>query len=414
MDEKRVRIVEVLYKTRNKLEGEFIAGYLRFVGMFVYQETGIPRTEYKKVYFDKFIDCREICVITKEYKNVNKEYFIELLKEVNSKIANSNIERDSLNKLVKIYVCHNLFIMSRIMRNSINERGILEKACRNYLEAYKEILKVEDERIEDYLEFAKFYCIGKINKVYKNIVGDFDLAFQTSELIEEMNDLLKRYDDFYKIYILEGSLCEVDKLYCNRAIYFYQKCIETMKDINEQVLSFVYYRTGILLQKQNGKKANSYYKQSRKCDASNFKAVYRIAIYVLKIEKDYETARKTFQEIIQIILDLNRDSEKISKDDCYDNFNFEEFLYYYKACREIGIINVRDFLNYDEGKAFFEEADKVFSKIKMRSDFIKQVFGKNDDLNYFEVMSKDIDNDKNRSDIRELERIIEIGTREEI
>lgn len=50
----------------------------------------------------------------------------------------------------------------------------------------------------------------------------------------------------------------------------------------------------------------------------------------------------------------------------------------------------------------------------MRSDFIKQVFGKNDDLNYFEVMSKDIDNDKNRSDIRELERIIEIGTREEI
>ena len=83
----------------------------------------------------------------------------------------------------------------------MDEIEMLRKACDNYINAYREIqdLKSENNEINDYVQYAKYYCAEKINKICGRVLGEFDLEFQTKDLLEEMDTLISEYDDFYNI-----------------------------------------------------------------------------------------------------------------------------------------------------------------------------------------------------------------------
>lgn len=412
MAEKKTRIVKVTYKTRNRLEGEFIAGYLRFIGIFVSQRTGRYRQTISEGEFDACIECEELETLNRQIeKSSEEENECILLKEVNKIISNDPKERIILDKLVDIYVQEKLLIMSYITHNYMDEIDMLRKTCDNYINAYREIrdLKSENNAVNDYVQYAKYYCAEKINKIYGRVLGEFDLEFQTKGLLEEMDALINEYDDFYNIYVLQGLLCNIDIVYRNRTPAYFEKAIEQMESKNVEVLSFVYYREGLFFQRiqKNEKYAHSFFKKAEASVDNNYRALYKVAIYKEKVEKQYKTAEEMFERVLRNIEKLNQDEE--NEDNVrYENFNLEELLYYYKTYREIGIINVRFLEKYEEGKKNFEKADQIFVRIKQGTYFIKKLFGNEGCKKYCDAMTRKINIYQNKNDINELERIISL------
>ncbi len=412
MAEKKTRIVKVTYKTRNRLEGEFIAGYLRFIGMFVSQRTGRYRNKISEAEFDACIEYEELEKLNGEMEKVSEEENeCILLNAVNKIISNDLEERVILDKLVNIYVQEKLLIMSYITHNYMDEIEMLRKTCDNYISAYREIrdLKSENNETNDYVQYAKYYCAEKINKIYGRVLGEFDLEFQTKDLLEEMDALINEYDNFYNIYVLQGLLCNIDIVYRNRTPDYFEKAIERMESKNVEVLSFVYYREGLFFQRvqKNEEYAYNFFKKAEESVDNNYRALYKVAIYKEKVEKQYKIAQEMFERLLRNIEKLNQDEE--DKDNVhYENFNLEELLYYYKTCREIGIINVRFFERYEEGKKRFEEADQIFERIKQGTNFIKKLFGNEYYQEYCDAMMWKINIFQNKNDIKELKRIISL------
>lgn len=412
MAEKKTRIVKVTYKTRNRLEGEFIAGYLRFIGIFVSQRTGRYREKISKGEFDICIEYEKLETLNIETEKASEEKKESiLLREVNRIISNDSKEGIILDKLVDIYVQEKLLIMSYITHNYMDEIEMLRKACDNYINAYNKIrdLKSENNGSNDYVQYAKYYCAEKINKIYGRILGEFDLEFQTKDLLEEMDALINEYEDFYNIYVLQGLLCNIDIVYRNRTPAYFEKAIEQMESKNIEVLSFVYYREGLFFQRiqKNEKYAHIFFKKAEASVDNNYRALYKVAIYKEKVEKQYKTAEEMFERVLRNIEKLNQDGEN-EDNVCYENFNLEELLYYYKTRREIGIIDVRFFKKYEEGKKNFEEAEQIFERIKQGTDFIKKLFGNECYKKYCDAMMRKINIYQNKNDINELERIISL------
>lgn len=404
--EKRVgmlakRIIKLSYKVQNKFEAEFIAGYFRFMGVMVaqeiYHDDAIQKEDSEK--YDDHVIFEEI----PEYRPNNNYYDYDKGKQVfltqwinNYVLGNSNF----LNQIGKIFVDEHIMQVSCIRHDYSDQIEWLKETCKYYINAYKKVSKIDKKGIGknllSYSKYAELYCKEKINKLFQLTLGGADLKYGTKDLINEMEELLVRDPNFYNIYVLQGLATNLDLRYYKDTPEYLLKCVDKLKDRNDEILSFVYYRIGLSYQKKqyNDTVAFKYYKNAAECCNKNYKAFYRLGIYDLKILQDEQKAEEDFKKALDILNEMNEES-----------FNYlkpEEVLYYYKLCREIGIISVRFKENKREALKYFELVNDVYNSFGRQNIYMQKMF-KGENIRFCDAMKNNrLDIVTNESDIRVL------------
>lgn len=394
------RIIKLSYKVQNKFEAEFIAGYFRFIGVMVAQEIyhtdSIQKEDSEKyddhVIFEQIPEYRS----NNNYYDHDKEKQIFLIQWINENVFENN---DFLDQIGQIFVDEYIMQVSCIRHDYPTQITWIQKICDKYINAYEKILKINEKGMDEalllYGKYAKLYCKEKINKLFQLVFGEMGLKYDTRELIYEMEKILEENQDFYNIYVLQGLTTNLDARYCRDTPEYLLKCINKLKDTNNEVLSFVYYRIGLSYQRKqdNDNEAFKYYQYAAESCKKNYKAFYRLGIYDLKLLKNDKKAEKHFKKALDILDEMNKSSWEYLKP--------EEFLYYYKLCREIGIINVRFKENKNEALRYFGLAKNIYESMSQKNIYMKKMF-KNDNNIFCNMIKSDIDIETNESDIRVL------------
>lgn len=389
------RIIKLSYKVQNKFEAEFIAGYFRFIGVMVsqeiYHDDSIQKEDSEK--YDDHIIFEEIPrnQVNNDFDEEDKEKQKFLIRWINEKVFENN---NFLDQIGQIFVDENIMQVSCIRHDYPTQITWIQKICDNYMKAEEEISKI-NKQLLTYSKYAKLYCKEKINKLFQLVFGGMSLKYDTRELVSEMEKVLEENQDFYNIYVLQGLTTNLDSLYCRDTPEYLLKCINKLKDKNNEVLSFVYYRIGLSYQmrQDNDDEAFKYYQYAAESCKKNYKAFYRLGIYDLKLLRNDEKALEHFKKALDILDEMNENSLEYLKP--------EEFLYYYKLCREIGIINVRFKGNKREALKYFELARKIYNSMGEENIYMKKMF-KNDNNIFCNMIKNDIDIETNESDIRVL------------
>lgn len=394
------RIIKLSYKVQNKFEAEFIAGYFRFMGVMVTQE----------IYHDDLIqkedsekyDDHVIFEHIPEYQPKNnycehdKEKQIYLTQWINKNVFGNN---DFLDQIGRIFVDEHIMQVSCIRHDYPTQIAWIQKVCEYYMNAYEKMLKIDENKVDkellSYGKYAKLYCKEKINKLFQLVFGSVNLEYNTKELVYEMEDVLAENLDFYNIYVLQGLATNLDIRYYRDTPEYLLRCIDKLKDRNNEILSFVYYRIGLSYQikQDDDTTAFKYYKDAAECCNKNYRAFYRLGIYDLKILQDEQKAEEDFKKALDILNEMNEGSFSYLKP--------EEVLYYYKLCREIGIIYVRFKENKKEALKYFELANDVYNSLGAQNIYMKKMF-KGENIRLCDTIRNNIDIVTNESDIRIL------------
>ena len=212
-----------------------------------------------------------------------------------------------------------------------------------------------------------------------------------------MEEILEENQDFYNIHVLQGLATNLDSRYYRDTPEHLLKCVEKLKDRNKEVLSFVYYRIGLSYQMKQDKdtEALKYYQYAAECCDKNYKAFYKLGIYDLKFEQNYKKAEEDFKRALSILDEMNEHK--------FDYLKPEEFLYYYKLYREIGIIYTK-FEENKKNKAlkYFQKANNIYNIMSEKNIYIKKMFGDEYNNVCCEAIKNNVNIETNESDIKIL------------
>lgn len=379
----RIRTVEIIYKVSNKLPGEYIAGFLRFIGLFVTQKVEVEEEkrscDSKENKYDIHIDLNHsfdtddfVFDIDKNSSLKEKTCYKFLIKIIHDFISGE--ENGLLTEIASIYVKYQILRTSYKRHNYLENTELMQSIIPSYMEAYKELQclasNYRKNAFYEHVEYAKLYCAEKINKLYENVIGKHCLHFDTRQLVEEMEQLHKQYPDFYNLCALQALSVNSDIQYVYDTPLYLEECIKNVEGQNSEIVSYLYYRLGLYFQriKNDEVKAYQYYNESLKCFDENYRAAYKIAKFLAKIKFDYINAEKYFTKVLSII-------EKLNQGESYDYYRPEEFLYAYKAYREIGIIRIRFEQNSEDAEKNFDMAQKIYNQLNQEITFMVQLFG---------------------------------------
>lgn len=404
--EKRVgmlakRIIKLSYKVQNKFEAEFIAGYFRFMGVMVaqeiYHDDAIQKEDSEKyddhVIFEQIPEYRS----NNNYNGHDKDKQVFLIQWINENVFENN---DFLDQIGEIFVDEHIMQVSCIRHDYPNQITWIQKVCEYYMNAYDKLLEIDetnmDEALLSYGKYAQLYCKEKINKLFQLVFGSMGLEYDTKELVDEMGKVIEKNEDFYNIYVLQGLATNLDARYYRDTPVYFLKCINELQDKNEEILSFIYYRIGLSYQmkQDNDIEAFKYYQHSAESCNKNYKAFYKLGIYALKLEQNYQKAEIYFTRALDILDEMNEKSMSYLKP--------EEFLYYYKLYREMGIINIR-FKKNENQKAlqYFRLAKDVYDSMCEENKYMSKLFGENKKI-CCDAIKEKINITTNESDIRIL------------
>ena len=396
------RIIKLSYKVQNKFEAEFIAGYFRFIGIMVAQEIyhgdSIQKEDSEK--YDDHVIFEQIPIYesNNNFYEHDKEKQIFLIKWINENIFENN---DFLDQIGQIFIEEHIMQVSCIRHDYSNQKSWMQEICNYYINAYERLLKIDECGINDeilsYVQYSILYCKEKINKLFEIVVGGMGLKYNTKDLVYEMEEILEKNKNFYNIHVLQGLATNLDLRYYRDTPGHLLECVDKLKDRNKEVLSFIYYRMGLSYQIKQDKdtEALKYYRCAAESCNRNYKAFYKLGIYDLKFDQNYRKAEADFKKGLDILDEINENK--------FDYLKPEEFLYYYKLCREIGIIYVK-FEENKKNKAlkYFQKANDVYNSMCRKNIYMKKMFGSKYDMICCEAIKKNINIAINESDIKIL------------
>lgn len=396
------RIIKLSYKVQNKFEAEFIVGYFRFIGVMVaqeiYHEDSIQKENSEK--YDDHVIFEQIpeYQVNNNFYEHDKEKQIFLIQWINKNVFKNN---NFLDKIGKIFVEEHIMQVSCIRHDYSNKKLWMQKICDYYINTYEKLSKIDEDGIDNellsYSKYSKMYCKEKINKLFEIVFGGMGLQYNTKDLVYEMEEILENNQDFYNIHVLQGLATNLDSIYYIDTPEHLLKCIDELEDRNKEVLTFVYYRIGLSYQTKlkNDAEAFKYYQYAAESCNKNYKAFYKLGIYDLKIEQDFQKAKRDFKKGLAILDEMNRNM--------FEYLNPEEFLYYYKFYREIGIIYIKFEKNKkNEALKYFQKANDVYNSMCEKNIYMKKMFGDEYNMICCEAIKKNLDIVTNESDIKIL------------
>lgn len=169
--DKKVRTAIIYYDLEKKIETEFTVEFLRLIGMLVNKKT----QRGKKEKFD---------VVIKLDKNTKFQY-----------ATSSNSSKLKFLEAL----------------NSIKEEF--------YNNPYY-----------DYYEYARLYCIYKVNFVYSKTLERSKVLFPTYEFTMEQSQLKERYEDFKNLLVLRGLSTSLENKYSHDTLPNFKFSLKKIKN----------------------------------------------------------------------------------------------------------------------------------------------------------------------------------------
>ena len=310
-------------------------------------------------------------------------------------------------------ICLGLFFIRKNFISKDNKNSN-DNSLMKYRDAYNKLdeLRKNENLVGEceYLDYSYYYCIYTINKIYNLVFGCYGgLEFDTKKVVNEIYELQKKYSDFDNLYVLGGNLVNLDGRYFREIFNWYNMFVEHEKNINREILSYVAFKSYYSMAFKNGHLNNEFKEEifSLLANSSDnsYKNCYISAVRHGVLQKP-DIALEFFCKEKRILEQLNHGS--------YEYLKPIEFLYYYKALREIGIIGVnfkdssKEITNFFADKKpvdYFEEAKNFYDKaMKPDNKYLRKLLKKDEVEKYCSSTKSEIDIEVCESDIRLLNR----------
>lgn len=405
-----IRRVKLWYKYENKFEADYITHFLRFMGVLVSEDIYTEGSDLSIP-----ADCHYDEIIV--YENIPKFDFSgkeEAFAKSKFILKNKFKNYDLLSKILEIYHKNDLFRAFFLRKNFFSKdyKNLSDNSGMKYFESYNELDKlITNEKNSDeyeYLEYAYYYCIYNINKIYNLAFGCYGgLEFDTKKVVNEIYELQKKYSDFDNLYVLGGNLVNLDGRYFREIFNWYNMFVEHEKNINREILSYVAFKSYYSMAFKNGHLNNEFKEEifSLLANSSDnsYKNCYISAVRHGVLQKP-DIALEFFCKEKRILEQLNHGS--------YEYLKPIEFIFYYKVLREFGIIGVhlkdssKEITNFFANKKpidYFEEAKDFYDKaMKPDNKYLRKLLKKDEVEKYCSSTKSKIDIEVCESDIRLL------------
>lgn len=382
------RCIKIFHRPNDLLGYRWIAGFLRFCGIFVCENVYEKDTKGNE-------DVDWILLISPS--NESKERYV---KYVHSSILESLTEEDALNyincmidmvwgeheleqdilkKIARIYTENELMSAAYVINYFFPFEECMKVSYDSFKKAYNSF--VEEDASDEYGQspywiYAVTNCQRRMNELSK--ILEIEAPFHTRDILKQIDSIFQVDGGNYSAYTLKAFVDAADTEYELDAIYNYERCVSKIKD--KMYASYNYYFMAKFYEKLgNFQKAFVYYSQSYKVNDTNYRAAYKLAEYWRKkgcIEESIEYYKKVIR-----ILQLKK---------CEEYTQPIEYAYLYKANRDMGLIYLWKLGNYSDSITKLEEARSVYDKIDGGNKFYKQIF-KDKAEEYLEFTRKKLD-----------------------
>lgn len=225
---KKVRTTCIYYVEEQKVVCDFIAMFLRFIGILVKKsKVRIAGDEE----FDLILNLESLEGIQNFHYDAYKDIPLEekqtyqLLVNICKMLINDEKGYQELMQIAKVFVEENIgacFLKSRMIRighkgrleqgTTKNEgaRALIGEICDNYFDAYRTLRDIKIESIQDYFSYCLIYLQYCINECYRLIFGAFDLKFDNKQMLKDIDEALEKFLNFINLYRLEAYIMKDD------------------------------------------------------------------------------------------------------------------------------------------------------------------------------------------------------------
>ena len=428
---KKVRTTCIYYVEEQKVVCDFIAMFLRFIGILVKKsKVRIAGDEE----FDLILNLESLEGIQNFHYDAYKDIPLEekqtyqLLGKICKMLINDEKGYQELMQIAKVFVEENIgacFLKSRMIRRGHKGRldnsffglkqdtvTLIREICDNYLAADGTLRDIKIESIQDYFSYCLIYLAYCINECYRLVLGAFDLKFDNKQMLKDIDEALEKFPNFINLYRLKAYIIKDDVYLCKLYGNFLHSYIDKANEIYSKGVLICLNEAHMKLNRQynsydgpnesKSKKAEfteKYLAKFLEYDEQNYEMLYWAGIARKQKLTKKDCSNKYFEKIINLI---NYESKYL---------NPTEQLYLYKAYREIGISEVRISKNYAKALKLFETCFQLYENIyksKVYEEFLQENERKRCIDTYIEEW---LSIDMLKMNIMELERVLRIGER---
>lgn len=216
------------------------------------------------------------------------------------------IQRMSVDVIEKrtFRVCYDMrFLYGQDQPMKERMKKILQDTLESTNSIYDEYLKQPDHQTSKYGSYFLINLKRKINRICH--MTNYILPYDNEMLMNEADELLKRFPTFKQLYTLKGLIADGDRIMSGYSDIYYKGVINSS---NESMIwnDYIAYRLGRFYEKvrANDEMAAKYYELAYR-NKDNYRALYKVAFFAERFgnyEQSYDLY-KQLTEQLEYILD---------------------------------------------------------------------------------------------------------------
>ena len=348
---KKVRTTCIYYVEEQKVVCDFIAMFLRFIGILVKKsKVRIAGDEE----FDLILNLESLEGIQNFHYDAYKDIPLEekqtyqLLNQISKRLVSNEKGQQELMKIAKIFIMTNLcmnFIKGKMISDIDNvENNYKLSIAEELKEVYKAVeealkhLNLNSRIIDDYYSYSVLYIQYLRNeciRIFYPMTIHLCLGYDTSEMLKNVDKKLQEFPDFVNLHRLKAYIVEKDKkmnkdnkMYCkymqdyiNEASKYYSKGVRAC-------LGESYYKMALL---QLGE--SSHVNRLKEL----LSKIWRQRSCILFNDEEYDVEDESLKAINQELEDEYKRiiKEYLQKALEYDGNNYKVYYFIVKACRSM-------------------------------------------------------------------------------
>ncbi len=197
-----------------------------------------------------------------------------------------------LRKLVSTYIKFDLYMHSFNIRYYYSTN--LNEYLRAYMGAYNEIM--QEAYSGQYSVYFKLCCAQKVNEVCDRLKTIRE--YSGIRLLTEALELAGQYPEWQSAWGLAANLAKQEPSRVQEVPVYYMKNDDKQNEYN----SYNYYSLGKFYEQRRASEEITVrcYQRSYDIDPTNYRALYKVAIFSEK-NQEYEKARNAYYQIIQML-----------------------------------------------------------------------------------------------------------------
>lgn len=218
----------------------------------------------------------------------------------------------ALSKIYDVYDMINLlYEYTFILLSGLPENicDAIFKRCITITEKIDQLvqLQINAKRIigMEYALYAKYYSIKQVNEFLW--IKKRPLQYDTEKYLNEVNEIYNYDKEYFKVEALKGKMAELDPRFSALPKIFLENAIQGCPI---KICKSYHFYTWGKWKERNGElfEANLAYQKAYAADATNFKAIFKLAVEQKKMEQDL-SAKNFLEEIINelSVLFINKD-----------------------------------------------------------------------------------------------------------